>query len=288
MCSISLFRSAFAQCRGTAGHARQFQTSRIRAAKPRKPQIPTTPARTAPTDRTSRIRPRDVNSTLPSAYEQLENDQLKKRWFATHLYNKGQTNIYKAPSHVGLYGASYIIAGSCLLSACGLAFLNYDAYDPNSELHWFVSVAWRLGIITSTIIGGYAFIRPLNMVRSIDLVKTHDTVKLLVLVRRPVAFMRPRPHIVDPFNLKVKQTLVRPMEQISSSQSSNPVSFITQSISHAIYYPFFWVRKLMTSEGIMKVSLVEGNKTTKCSLDVDGEWSNEGQDFVQLTEIDLA
>lgn len=291
MSSIFLLPLPLTQCRGAVRLARQFHTSKLRSAKPTNPKIPTTPARTVPADRASRIRRRDMNPTAQSTHKNLETEQVKKRWFATHLYNNGQTNIYKAPSHRGLYGASYIIAGSCLVIAGGLAFLNQDAYDPNSELPWFVSVSWRLGIITFTIIGGFAFIRPLNMVRSIDLIKQHDTVKLLVRVRRPLAFLRPRSHILDPFDLKVKQTLVRPMEDVSSSQSStqpfNPISYIVRSISQTIYYPFFWVRKLMTFEGVMRVSLADGDKTTKCNLDIDGTWSNEGQDFIRLTEIDL-
>lgn len=187
---------------------------------------------------------------------------------------------------------SYIIAGSCLITAGSLAFLNQEVYDPNGDLPWFVGVSWRLGIITFTIVGGFALIRPLNMVRSIDLVKKNDIVKLLVQVRRPVAFMRPKGYIIDPFDLKVKQTLVRPMEEAqsteaASSQSFNPISYITRSISQAIYYPFFWVRKLMTFEGVMKVSITDGEKVTRCNLDTDGVWSNDGQDFIQLTVIDL-
>jgi hypothetical protein len=289
MSPISLVRPPLAQFRIALRLSRQFHRSALRAAKPTKRE---TLSRTVPPDKATRVKRSEVKHTSQPANNNLETEQLKKRWYATHLYNKGQTKIYQAPpSHLGLFSASYIIAGSCIVTAGMLAFSNQQFYDPNGDLPWFVSVAWRLGIITFTIVGGYALIRPLNMVRSIDLVKKHDTVKLLVQVRRPLAFLRPKGHIVDPFNLKVKKTYVRPIEDSQSTQHSNkptnPISYITQAISKGIFYPFLSVRKLMTFEGVMRISLVEGEKTTRCSLDTDGFWSNDGQDFVQMSVIDL-
>lgn len=291
MSPVSLVRPPLAQFRIAVSLSRQFHRSALRAAKSTKREIP---SRTFPPDRATRVKRSEVKHTAQPANNNLETEQLKKRWYATHLYNKGQTKIYQAPSsHVGLFSASYVIAGSCILTAGMLAFSNQEFYDPNGELPWFVSVAWRLGIITFTIVGGYALIRPLNMVRSIDLVKKNGTVKLLVQVRRPLAFLRPKGHIVDPFNLKVKQTFVRPMEDLQSTHPStgnkptNPVTYIMQAISKGIFHPFLSVRKLMTFEGVMRISLVEGGKTTRCSLDTDGAWSNDGQDFFQMSVIDL-
>ncbi|KEF61777.1 uncharacterized protein A1O9_03347 [Exophiala aquamarina CBS 119918] len=222
-----------------------------------------------------------------------------KRRFAEHLYNDGQRKIYQAPSsHLGLFAASYVIAGSCILTAGGLAFANPDYYDPSRDLPWFVAVGCRLGIMVFTVVGGYALIRPLNLVRSIDLIKKNDTVKLLVQVRRPLPFLRPKGHIVDPFNLQVKRTYARPFEsefesfeEPQSAQASkspgNPLSYIAQAISKGIYYPFISVRKLMAWDGIMSIDLVEGEEMTRCKLDTTGRWSNNGQDFIKMSVVAL-
>jgi len=199
-----------------------------------------------------------------------------------------------------MFAASYFMAGSCIFIALGTAYFStQDIYNRKADLPWYFNVSVRLVIIVFTFIGGYILIQPFNMVRSIDLVKQHDTVKLLVQVRRHFPFLQPREHIIDPFNLKVKQSFAIPsgpamfesFEEPASAQSSkslpNPFSYIARGLSRGIYSFFLSVQKLMTSEGIMSLRLVEGETTTRCKLDATGRWSNNGKDFMSLTVIDL-
>lgn len=296
MSPASCVRQPLAQFRLAIRLARQFHRSALRAAKAtnREPLS----RKVAPT-KPSPLRRSEGRQTPRSVDNNLETEQFKMRWYATNLYNNGQTKIYRAPSsHLGLFSASYVIGASCIFTAGVTAFINQDVYNPNGELHWVVTVGTRLVIIVFTIVGGFALIQPLNMVRSIDLVKKNDTVKLLVQVRRPLAFLRPKGHIIDPFNLKVKRTYTMPLplpfesfEEPQSAQPSksptNPFSYIAQAISKGIYYPFLSVRKLMTSDGVMSISLVEGEKTTRCKLDTTGRFSNNGQDFHKMSVFDL-
>lgn len=56
-------------------------------------------------------------------------------------------------------------------------------------------------------------------------------------------------------------------------------------VSKAIYYPFAATRRLMTLEGMMFVTLKEGDSPVK--LDTQGKFSNAAKDLVEMGTIKL-
>ncbi|KIW57162.1 hypothetical protein PV05_05753 [Exophiala xenobiotica] len=220
----------------------------------------------------------------------LPPDSANKQFYAAKLYAAGQREIYRPRSHAGVLGASYIIAASCFITSGALAFSNLWAYDADSGFHWVVRVGYRLGIITFTALGCIALLRPINLIRSIDLVSSDGVVKLLVQVRRPIPFMRPKQYLIPPYEFRMDRTFVQQMEEPEFVHEDAPrpkgvLSRIAQSISRAIWYPFAATRTLMTLEGIMSVTLTE--EGTKAKLDSQGKFSNHGEDIVRMGTIVL-
>lgn len=264
--------------------ARRLATSSPKAA--RKPNS-TAPLPPPKSEFTPRSRPELPASRIS---ESLPPELLKKQWYATKLYNSGQRAIYRPPSHAGILAASYIIAGSCFITAGALAFSNLWAYEATSDLHWVVRVGWRLGIVTFTFIGGLAFLRPIRMVRAIDLVSVDGITKLAVQVRRPLPFLRPKEYIVAPYEFQMERTFVQQMDdpEFMDKDAANPlgvVSRLGRAVSQAIYYPFAATRRLMTLEGFMYVSLNQGEG--KLKLDTQGKFSNGAKDLVKMGSIVL-
>lgn len=86
------------------------------------------------------------------------------------------------------------------------------------------------------------------------------------------------------------QTFVAQLEEPEflrgdSSRPQSVLSSLGRRISQALYYPFAATRRLMTLEGIMTVQIKEGGPKVK--LDTQGNFSNEGNDLVQMGVIEL-
>ncbi|KAL6242648.1 hypothetical protein RBB50_010294 [Rhinocladiella similis] len=244
---------------------------------------------------TEASRPLRKPSSLPQRQQRpidpsLTPGQANKQYYGAKLLAAGQEMIYKAPSHTGLLGASWFIAGSCFVTSAALAFGNLWLYDPDSDLPTIVRVGHRLGIITFTAVGGIALLRPLNLVKSMRLINSDTGVKLLVQVRRPAPFLPPKQYIIAPHELRVDRTWVHELEipefiQESTTTQRGVFSWLGQSISRAFYYPFAATRQLMTLEGIINASLKEGGPKVK--LDSHGTFSNGGEDIERLGTIIL-
>ncbi|KAL2419318.1 hypothetical protein ABEF95_010067 [Exophiala dermatitidis] len=246
-----------------------------------------TPTRTAKPTPVPRPAP---ETPIVRAPEGLTPDKLNKQWYATKLYNAGQRAIYRPPSQAGILAASYIITASCLLTAGALAFSNLWAYDSSSDLPWIVRVAWRAGIVTFTMVGGFAFLRPTRLIKSIDLVSKDGIVKLAVQVRRPLPFLRPKEYIIAPYEFEMDRKFTQPMDEPEfmhddAPQSQSIVAKLGRAISKAVYYPFAATRRLMTLEGMMTVNLKEGDSPAK--LDTQGKFSNAAKDLVEMGTIKL-
>ncbi|KIV85419.1 hypothetical protein PV11_01115 [Exophiala sideris] len=263
-------------------------SSRRSASSIPRPKKPTGPAKSALPSSSSpplpKQRPSATSSTL------LTPESSQKQWYATKLFNQGQREIHRAPSHTGILGASYILAGSCFITSGALAFSNLWLYDETSDLPGIVRIGWRLGIITFTGIGCLALLRPINLIKSIDLVNSDNVVKLLVQVRRPVPFVRPKQYLIPPYEFRMDQTFVAPLEEPEYLRDDAPearsiLSSLGRRISQAIYYPFAATRRLMTLEGFMYVQLKEG--AGKVKLDTQGTFSKQGKDLVQMGTIEL-
>ncbi|KAI1617746.1 hypothetical protein EDD36DRAFT_10871 [Exophiala viscosa] len=263
-------------------------SSRRSASSIPRPKKPTGPAKSSIPPSSSPPVPKQRPS--PTSSSPLTPDLLQKQWYATKLFNQGKPQIHRAPSHAGILGASYILAGSCFITSGALAFSNLWLYDEASDLPGIVRIGWRLGIITFTGIGCLALLRPINLIKSIDLVNSDNVVKLLVQVRRPVPFLRPKQYIIPPYEFRMDHTFVAPMEDPEYLRDDAPetrsiLSSIGRRISQAIYYPFAATRRLMTLEGFMYVQLKEG--AAKVKLDTQGTFSKQGKDLVQMGTIEL-
>ncbi|KIX10274.1 uncharacterized protein Z518_01356 [Rhinocladiella mackenziei CBS 650.93] len=239
----------------------------------------------------SKPSPTRLESPAGPGHNDLEPEQLKKQWYATKLYQAGQRVIFRPKSHTGILAASYVIAGSCLVTSCGLAFNNIWAYQTNADLHWIVGVAWRLGIITFTVIGGLAFLRPTGMIKSIDLVSRDGVVKLLVEARPTLPFLRPKSYTIAPYQFEMDRTFVQQLDEPEFMYEDAPqpqgiAASIGRTISKAIWYPFAATRRLVTNEGFMHVQLATKDAPW-LKLDTQGTFSNDGRDLLAMGTLKL-
>lgn len=216
-------------------------------------------------------------------------DQIRKEFAARKLYEAGQRAIYRAPSHVGLLSASYIISGTSLGIALGLFFTGHWQYDPNSELHWIVGVGWRLGMAMFSGAAALAIIRMTRCITAIDLVSHNENVKLVVSVRRAIPFLSPKKYTIAPYDFRMSNTMVEQMHvpewfSEEAASKSGAITGIGRGISKAFFYPFAAFRKLFTHEGIMKVTIGESKEWAR--LDTTGKFSNAANDLIEIATVE--
>ena len=220
--------------------------------------------------------------------ENLTPPQIKKQYYANKLYEAGQRAIYRAPSHMGLLASSWIISGSCIAGTLALGWLGHWAYEQDSGLPWFVSVAYRLGMVGLT---GAAFLlvfRTTRLVSALDLVSQNGTVKLAVRMRRDFPLLRPKQYVVAPYNFVMDRTFVAQIEEPAwlseSSEAKKPLGkAVLHFLSALFFYPFAAFRKLFTLEGIMKVAINDPKKGLQ--LDTNGKFSNGAEDLIKIATI---
>ena len=279
----------------TAVRSRSKPTTKI------PPQSPKTKPVT-PTSQTLHPQPTNVpRSSLPardaaaSWLNELPPDLARKQWYAQKLYDSGQTAIYRSPSHIGIYAASWLMGGSAVTIAGLLAYANLWVWEVNTGLHWIVPTAHRCGIIVFSAMGWLVIMRSLRIIKSIDLVSVDGIVKMAVQVRRPLPFLRTKEYLIAPHRFQMDQKFVQQMEypewmrddeaapDPEAAPSRGLLSGIGRAISQAIYYPFASTRRLMTLEGFMWVSF-EGT-SGKMKLDTQGLFSNGAKDLVEMGTI---
>lgn len=264
---------------------RHFHASCLRrSAKPPSPLPPKTPVKRTPLPPT----PAPVRSQQPrSPIQNLKNEDIAKYHYAENLLNAGKTQLYRAPSHVGMLTASYFFGASGIGMAFVLWYID-EAWrqDKNVTLDYKVKIAWRICIAFTAFAGGLSLLRPLHMVRSIDLISKGGSPKLLVQVRRPLPFLKPRQYALAPYAINAENTFVRPIKEpdivLRPTDTSNPFKYVAQLVSKAAFYVFVSVRKFSSQDGIMKINFTENGQRKACQLDTTGSFLNGGKDLVYL------
>ncbi|KIV90831.1 hypothetical protein PV10_05439 [Exophiala mesophila] len=223
----------------------------------------------------------------PSPASRLKNEDVAKDHYAQKLLSAGTTILYRAPSHAGMLCASYFFGASGIGMALAMTYLD-DAWrvDKNPSLNNKVKLAWKVGIAFCAMAGGLSLVRPLHMVRSIDLISRQGSPKLLLQVRRPLPFLAPRQYTVAPFAVNAENTFVRPIEEpkfiADTSPTSNPFILVARAFSKAAFYVFISVRKFASQDGIMKINFEHQGKKRSCQLDTSGKFLHSGNELVFL------
>lgn len=185
------------------------------------------------------------------------------------------------------------MGGSAIIVAGALAYSSLWAWDLPADLPWFVPVAHRVGIFVFSAVGWLTLMRSLSFIHAIDLVSVDGLVKMLVQVRRPLPFLRPKQYLVAPYHFRMDHKFVQQMEYPEfmhtdeelaaqgTSRRTGILSSLGRAISKGLYYPFASTRRLLTLEGLMTVNL-EGINRSKMKLDTQGLFSNEAKDLIEM------
>jgi hypothetical protein len=179
------------------------------------------------------------------------------------LLDSGQTLLYRAPSHTGIFLASFLGCGGMVFGA--LVTFDNKQWRRQPGLPWWSTFANITGIMAMGGLSAFCYWRGARLISSISVTaRTADEVPvLLVKVRRyvPLPFVPPREIVVDPAKFVLPRDMVsqigvpRWAREESTDKSRSLLVQMIKRVQRSTFDVFAGMRKMLTREGIVRVSM---------------------------------
>lgn len=209
---------------------------------------------------------------------------------AKRIFDSGRNELYRNTASTGFIFSAYSVM---TLSYFGIGYLYstrlWDIETAKARgLHWAVPVAYQICMVCWGVFAAYSFSKTLGLVQTIRLVQNAGKVQLETSIRRPIPFMRPEKVLTEPATLVISRAKLfasaNPEGMIVASEGQSLVSRMTRSL---FYNPFHNTRKVMGGVGLVPVQFGEPGSKRYATIDVDGQFSNGGQDILEISKDDV-